>query len=89
VSDLTESARVIGDSLRGVREAAEQLPRQLHDVLDHHRKTSEEQLTRFEAAVELHALALLLQTETFGPSGTAMPLANALDRLLRNRGVLP
>lgn len=82
MSDLIEAARTFAESLRGVREAAEQLPRRLHDVLDHH-------VTRFDRACELMALASLLQTETLGPTGTAMPLADALARVLRERGVLP
>lgn len=89
MSDLTESARMIGDSLRGMREAAEQLPRQLHDVLTHDRQARDEQLTRFTYTVELFAVSVLLHAETFGPSGTALPLADAVERLLKRRGVLP
>lgn len=63
--------------------------RQLHDVLDHHNKVREDHLSRFEGACELQALAILLQTETFGPTGSSMPLADALGRVLRERGVLP
>lgn len=63
--------------------------RSLHDLLDHHGKTRAEHVERFERACELQALAVLCQVETLGPTGTAVPLANALERVLKSRGVLP
>lgn len=66
----------------------EQEIRTLHDVLTHDRTEREAQLKRFESACELQALAILLQVEGFGPAGTAVPIADALSRVLKERGVL-
>lgn len=62
--------------------------RALEFVLLKDRDAREEQLARFEQACELVAVSNLMQVETFGPSGTALPLAEKVAELLKKRGVL-